>query len=82
MCIKVTSFDRFSGRRAEFHFISDNLEGPKANYSEYEQVLIALHYDERWIAIIGDIEARKVKIIDFLEEAIARTTPDEVYELA
>lgn len=35
LCIKVTSYDRFS-KRAEFFFLSDNLEGPKANYSEYE----------------------------------------------
>lgn len=80
LCIKVTAFDRF--RKAEFHFIADNLEGPKANYTEYDQVLIAMHYDERWIACICDIELRKLKIIDFLEDAIARTTPDEVYELA
>ena len=35
LCIKVISYDRFS-KRAEFFFLSDNLEGPKANYTEYE----------------------------------------------
>ena len=43
--------------------------------------MIALYYDERWIALICDIEAKRLKLIDFLEETIARTTLDEVYEL-
>ncbi|CAK61192.1 unnamed protein product (macronuclear) [Paramecium tetraurelia] len=80
LCIKVVNYDRFS-KRAEFFFLSDNLEGPKANYTEYEQVIMAIYYDERWIALICDIEARRLKMIDFLEETIARTTLDEVYEL-
>lgn len=80
LTIKVTTFDRFT-RRASFYFISDNLGGPKANFTEYDTAILALNYDERWIAQICVLEERKIKQIDFLEDAISRVAQDEIYEL-
>lgn len=80
IAIMVQDFDNYM-LKAKFHFLCDNFPEFGDKMLLYEMGIMVIKYDERWICYMVSLIENKLKVVDFMESAISRSTEEEIYNL-